>query len=265
IPDWIRINSIDLSPHEKGAAYVAATMYQFDDFRPYLYKTTDYGKTWTKIVRGIPDNAFTCVVREDPSRRGLLYAGTELGLFISVGRGASWQPFQQNPPVVPITDLTVKAKDLVIATQGRAFWVLDDLTPIHEYRDAIRSEAVHLFPPRPTIRYGRSGFGGGEEEETIATSGKNPPNGVLGAYFLRPKAGEKDKLTSEIIDGKKVSGSYSREKKEREGGAESGEDERGDKPIEAKEGLNRLVWDLQIVRPTLVPKAIIWGSSQGPR
>ena len=267
IPEWIRINSIDLSPHDKATAYVAATMYQFDDFRPYLYKTGDYGKTWTRIVQGIPENAFTRVVREDPGRRRLLYAGTELGLFVSFDDGAHWQPFQQNLPVVPITDLTVKDKDLVVATQGRAFWVLDDLTPLHEYRDSIRGETVHLFAPRPTIRYGRSGFGGGEDEETIATSGRNPANGVMVSYYLKSKPGEKEKLTVEFLDGEKVLRTYTSEKKEKDAAAPEGggEEERGDKPIEPKEGLNRLVWDMQIVRPTLVPKAIIWGASQGPR
>jgi len=139
LPEWIRINAIDLSPHDKGKAYVAATMYQFDDLRPHLYKTTDYGKTWTKITTGIPDNAFTRVVREDPGRAGLLYCGTELGLYVSFDDGAHWQPFQQNLPVVPITDLTIKDKDLVVATQGRAFWVLDDVTPLHEYKDAVKN------------------------------------------------------------------------------------------------------------------------------
>ena len=105
IPEWIQINAIDVSPHDKGTAYVAATMYKFDDFKPYLYKTADYGKTWTKITSGIPDGAFTRVVREDPARRGLLYAGTETGLYVSFDDGASWQPFQRNLPVVPVTDL----------------------------------------------------------------------------------------------------------------------------------------------------------------
>ena len=276
MPEWIRINAIDLSPHEKGAAYVAATMYQFDDFRPHLYKTTDYGKTWTKIVRGIPDDAFTRVVREDPSRRGLLYAGTELGLFVSFDDGANWQTFQQNLPVVPITDLTVKNGDLVVATQGRAFWILDDLTALHEYKDSIRSESVHLLAPRPTVRHAGGGFGE-DDEGSSAAVGKNPPNGVLVTYFLKTKPREKEKeiLTVEILDGDRVLRTYTTEKKDKEpagsgsasagGGSGGEEDDRADKPIEAKAGWNRLVWDMRIVKPTLVPKAIIWGSSQGPR
>ena len=275
IPEWIRINSLDLSPHDKATAYVAATMYQFDDFRPYLYKTTDYGRTWTKIVHGIPDNAFTRVVREDPTRKGLLYAGTELGLYVSFDDGARWEPFQQNLPVVPITDLTVKDKDLVVATQGRAFWVLDDLTPLHEHRDALRNEAVHLFPPRPTVRHAIGGFGDDDEAGPV-TLGKNPPAGVLISYFLKSKPSEKDRLTIELLEGDTILRRYTNEKKEKHthkdketdrgaAAAAAPEDERADKPLEPKAGLNRLVWDMRILKPTLLPKAIIWGNSQGPR
>ena len=147
MPEWIRINAIDVSSRDKGTAYVAATMYQFDDFRPYLYKTTDYGKTWKKIDSGIPPGAFTRVVREDPVRPGLLYAGTETGLYISFDDGASWRPFQRNLPVVPITDLTVKNGDLVVATQGRSFWILDDLEPLRLWNDKSR---VGAGPPLPS-------------------------------------------------------------------------------------------------------------------
>ncbi|MCA1582389.1 MAG: glycosyl hydrolase [Acidobacteria bacterium] len=268
LPDWIRINSIDLSEREKGTAYVAATRYQFDDFRPYLYKTSDYGKTWTKIVHGIPENAFTRVVREDPRRHGMLYAGTELGLFVSFDDGGNWQPLQLNLPVVPITDMTIKDNDLIVATQGRAFWVLDDLTPLHEYRDGIAREGIHLFPPRPTVRMGGGGFGGGEDEDATNNAfGKNPANGVQVSYFLRSKPKEKEILTVEFLDGDTVLRKYTSEKKERDATDASAapEDDRADKPIEPKEGLNRLVWDMRVMKPTLVPKAIIWGNSQGPR
>ena len=273
IPEWIRINSLELSPHDKATAYVAATMYQFDDFRPFLFKTNDYGKTWTKIVHGIPENAFTRVVREDPTRRGLLYAGTEFGLFISFDDGANWQAFQQNLPVVPITDLAVKDQDLVVATQGRAFWILDDLTPLHEYKDSLRSESVHLFPPRPTARHEGGGRSDDDEGGGGEAIGRNPPNGVLVSYFLPAKPGEKEKLTIEILDGDKILRTYTSEKKDkdkdgegaRSGGGSDVDDDRADKPLEPKEGLNRLAWDMRIVPPTLVPKAVVWGSTQGPR
>ena len=274
IPEWIRINSLDVSPKTKGVCYVAATMYQFDDQKPYLYRTADYGKSWTKIDRGIPEGAFTRVIREDPARAGLLYAGTETGLYVSFDDGGSWQPFQLNLPVVPITDLTVKDGDLVVATQGRAFWILDDLTPVHEYKDSLVAEKLHVFPPRPAVRFPGGGFGGGEEEGAGGTLGKNPPNGVLVGYYLKEKPGEKEFLTVEFLDGDKVLRSFTSEKKTREGeeaggppggggGGAFGEDE--EKPIEPKAGLNRLVWDMRMLKPSLLPRAVIWGNSQGPR
>jgi photosystem II stability/assembly factor-like uncharacterized protein len=266
IPDWIQINSLDVSPHDKATCYLAATMYKWDDFKPYLYKTADYGKTWTKIVSGIPDGAFTRVVREDPSRRGLLYAGTETGLYISFDDGGSWQPFQSNLPVVPITDLTVRNKDLVVATQGRAFWILDDLTPLHEWKDSLRTEKLHVFTPRPAVRFAGGGFGGGDEEGGGGPArGKNPPNGVVVTYRLSEKLGEKEVLNVDFLDGDRVLRSFTSQKKPEPAPGALAEEDEGEKPIEPKAGINRLVWDMRIVKPSLVPKAIIWGSSQGPK
>ena len=264
LPEWIQVNSLEVSPHDKATAYLAATMYKFDDDRPYLYKTSDYGKTWTKIVNGIPDGAFTRVVREDPTRRGLLYAGTEAGLFVSFDDGGTWQPLQLNLPVVPVTDLAVKEKDLVVATQGRAFWVLDDLTPLHEWSDAIRGERLHVFKPRAAVRMLGVGFGGDEEGGSGAPLGKNPPNGIVVSYRLKEKLAEKEVLTVEFLDGDQVLRSYTSQKKA-EPAAPGAEEEEGDKPIEPKAGLNRLTWDMRIVKPSLLPKAIIWGNSQGPK
>jgi photosystem II stability/assembly factor-like uncharacterized protein len=266
IPEWIQINSVEVSPHDKATAYVAATMYKHDDFRPYLYKTNDYGKTWTKIVNGIPAGAFTRVVREDPTRRGLLYAGTETGLHVSFDEGASWQPFQLNLPVVPITDLKVKDKDLVVATQGRSFWILDDLTPLHDYKPGIASERVHLFAPRPSVRMDGGSF---DEDAPSRALGQNPPNGLVLSYWLKEKPTEKEILTVEILEGDKVIRRYSSEKKEEKVDglpvSESPEDESADKPLEPKAGLNRLTWDMRILKPALVPKAVIWGPKEGPR
>ena len=141
MPEWIQINSIDASPHDAGTVYVAGTMYKWDDNRPYLYKTSDYGKTWKKITNGIPDTAFTRVIREDPNKRGLLYAGTETGMYVSFDNGERWQSLQLNLPIVPITDLAVQKRDkeLVVATQGRSFWILDDLPLLHQMMDAVVS------------------------------------------------------------------------------------------------------------------------------
>ena len=214
------------------------------------------------------------MIREDPEQDGLLYAGTELGLFVSFDDGANWQPFQFNLPIVPITDLAIKNGDLVVATQGRAFWVLDDLTAVRQYQDSIATEKIHLFKPRPAVRFPGGGFGG-DEEGSAGALGKNPPNGVLVSYYLKEKPGEKDVLTVEFLEGDKVLRSFTSEKKTREGeeagaggppagGGGPGDDD-GDKPIEPKAGLNRLVWDMRIVKPSLLPEAIIWGNSQGPK
>ena len=137
------INAIEVSPHDKATAYIATTRYKFNDHAPGLYKTTDYGNTWTKINNGLPANAFTRVVREDDVRRDLLFAGTELGLFISWNGGKDWSPFQLNLPITPITDLRVHKGNLIAATSGRAFWILDDLSVIRQYkRTRLRSRSI---------------------------------------------------------------------------------------------------------------------------
>jgi hypothetical protein len=275
IPEWIRINSLDASAREKGTCYIAATMYQFDDQKPYLYRTGDYGKTWKKIDSGIPEGAFTRVIREDPARPGLLYAGTERGLYVSFDDGSSWQSFQLNLPPVPITDLAVKDGDLIVATQGRAFWILDDLTPLRDYKDGLAAERLHVFPPRPAVRFPGGGFGGGEEEGAGGAIGKNPANGVLVSYYLKEKPAEKQYLTVEFLDGDKVLRTFTSEKKTREGAEAGGTPQAGgeapgfgggeERPIEPKAGMNHLVWDMRILRPSLLPRAVIWGNSQGPR
>jgi len=270
LPEWIQINSIEVSPNDKATAYVAATMYKFDDYQPYLFKTNDYGKTWKKIVRGIAPTSFTRVVREDPSRRGLLYAGTETGLYISLDDGENWQPFQLNLPVVPITDLAVKNKDLVVATQGRAFWILDDLTPLHEYRDAVLADRFVVFTPRPALRMDGGSIG---EVGSQEADGQNPPNGVVLSYWLKEKLGEKETMKVEFLEGDKVLRTFSSEKK---AGGERGapgipgerpdEDDKADVlPLEPKPGLNRVVWNMRVPEARLLPAAIIWGSSAGPR
>ncbi|MGE5277378.1 MAG: VPS10 domain-containing protein [Acidobacteriota bacterium] len=267
IPEWIQINAIDASPHDKASAYVAATMYKFDDFRPYLFKTADYGKTWTRIVNGIPEEAFTRVVREDPARKGLLYAGTETGLYVSFDDGGSWQPFQRNLPAVPITDLAVKDGDLVVATQGRGFWILDDLTPLRAWKDDVPARAAYLFAPRPTPR---SQVDKPEEEALRRPVGENMPYGVVLYYWLKekPKAGETVKL--EIFDGDRLLRSLSSGKEPKEGdlkeqaAREEERDKDRDKPLEPLAGLNRYVWDMRILRPVLVPKAVFNEGTKAP-
>lgn len=198
LPAWSQINSIEASPLDAGAAYFAATLYKTDDDRPYLYRTADYGRHWTRIDDGIDRAHFTRVVRADPARRGLLYAGTEGGVYVSFDDGGRWQPLQLNLPRVPVTDLTVKEGDLVAATEGRGFWVLDDLEPLRELAadPKLGAAPVHLFTPRPAYRVGGfGGDGGGSDEEP------NPSRGAVIDYYLRdePAAGQPP-LEIEILD-----------------------------------------------------------------
>ena len=197
MPEWIQINSIEASPHDPAKAFFAGTMYKSDDHKPYLFRTRDYGKTWEKIVRGIPDSAFTRVIREDPNRKGLLFVGTETGLYLSMDDGGNWEQFQLNLPVVPITDLAFhkRESELVIATQGRSFWVFDDLLILHQLTDTVRNSEAHLFTPKPAYRYAGGGGGGGGRGPA---GGQNPPNGVVVQYTLKNKP--QGELTLEIMD-----------------------------------------------------------------
>ncbi len=272
MPEWIQINSIDASPHDPATAYVAATAYKSDDHRPYLYRTTDYGKTWKKIVTGITGNAFTRVIREDPNRRGLLFAGTETGLFLSLDNGDNWQQFQLNLPIVPITDLAFhkRENDLVIATQGRSFWVFDDLPILHQLTDKIRTSAIHLFEPKPAYRYAGPGpnrrSGGG-------AAGQNPPTGVVVNYLLQAKP--KGEVTLEFLDpaGKLIKKFSSKAVEAPAAARPAADDDDEDGPrapapparVPAAAGMNRFTWNMRYPDATTFPGMIYWaGTSNGP-
>lgn len=211
LPEWALVSLIEASPHDAGTAYVAATRYKLDDPAPYLYRTTDYGRTWTKIVAGIRAGDFTRAIREDPVRRGMLYAGTETGAYVSWDQGERWHALAGNLPVVPVHDLVVAQDDLVLATHGRAFWVLDDLTLLRRWPDRDPAVPVHLSPPRPAYRrppawtpradvgqrvYVESGVGHAIAEVrrdaaaatgkslVLLTAGENPPDGAVVTYWL---------------------------------------------------------------------------------
>ena len=217
-----RVNMVEASPHDAGAAYLAVNRYQLDDFRPSIFKTADYGKTWQPIAAGIPERSFVRTIREDPKRKGLLFAGTEFGVYYSSNDGAAWQSLQLNLPIVPITDLTIKGDDLVAATQGRSFWVLDDITPLEGMTDAVTTSAAHLFPPRDAVRSRRTGFGRG-----AAGIGQNPPAGAIVTYSL----GSAQDVTLEFVDQKSaVVRSVS--SRDRNGPA-------------ATAGLHRYAWDMR--------------------
>ena len=165
MPDSGTVNILEVSPHTAGRAFISVVRFRLDDFRPYVFRTDDFGESWellTDGTNGIPADQFVRVVREDPDRKGLLYAGTEYGVFVSFDDGAHWQSLQLNFPVAPVTDLVVHEKDLVLSTKGRSFWILDDLTPLHQLTDEVAASAAHLFAPRdgPPGAYRRRGSGG---------------------------------------------------------------------------------------------------------
>ncbi|WP_242927463.1 WD40/YVTN/BNR-like repeat-containing protein [Pontibacter vulgaris] len=249
MPEWIMINSIDPHPTLKGGAYVAATMYKSGDFRPYLYKTTDYGKTWKKITDGIPENHFTRVVRADKKRAGLLYAGTEYGMYVSFDDGDKWQPFQMNLPIVSITDLTIKNDNLIASTQGRGFWLIDDITPLHQLNKSIADAKFHLYKPMDSYKMDGSSRGPSK------TAGENHPGGVLVHYYLQQKPDSATTAKLEILDQhNKLIRSYASNAKEKK-----------DK-LELKQGLNRFVWDMRYPEASKFDGMILWGGgTQGPK
>ncbi len=196
IPEWSRVSMIEASHFVAGTAYVASNHFQRDDLRPYIYRTTDYGATWRLIANGIIPSEFVRVVREDPVRRGLLYAGTERSVWVSFNDGESWQSLRQNLPMVPIHDLAVKEGDLVAATHGRSFWILDDLSPLRQMRPEITSSAAHLFKPRDVYRAGFGG-GGGTGAAGGHPTGQNPPSGAIAYYWLKSP---RQTVTMEFVD-----------------------------------------------------------------
>jgi photosystem II stability/assembly factor-like uncharacterized protein len=260
--EWSLVSIIEPSPHAAGTAYVAIDRHKLDDFRPYIFKTADYGKTWTKIITGVPDNSYVHAVREDPKRRGLLYAGTENGVYISFDDGSHWQSLKLNLPRTPIHDLTIKDIDLIVATHGRAFWVLDDIAPIRQMSATAPTDDAHLYQPSSVVRFRGPGF-------TLPAGvpvGANPPAGAVIDYTL--KTAPKEQITLEIIDAHgKLVRKYSSKKSA--AGASPDEEEFGvsrpgqELPVEV--GLNRFVWDLQYDAPTTVPGAVGWGGRpEGP-
>jgi photosystem II stability/assembly factor-like uncharacterized protein len=190
MPEWNMINSVEPSAFDEGTCYVAATRYKLGDFTPYLYKTEDYGKTWKLITKGIPSEHFTRVLREDPAKKGLLYAGTETGMYISFNDGKSWDPFQLNLPIVPITDLAVKENSLIVATQGRSLWMIDDLTVLHQLDSNTATQDAVLFKPKDAYRTK------GDQGRPSLTAGENMPAGaVTHLYFKDLKETDKVQLT----------------------------------------------------------------------
>lgn len=265
------VNSIEVSPHDKATAYLATTRYKFNDFAPAIYKTTDYGTTWSKITSGIPNGAFTRVVREDAERKGLLFTGTETGLYISFDGGAQWQPFQSNLPVTPITDLMVHQGDLIASTAGRSFWILDDLGVVRQLSRDISRTALVVYKPESAYR-----VSGGSLLDRIeptlddsdivvvprSVAGSNPPTGVTIYYQLPASIVRDSTVTLDILDAAgNVVRSFTNKPdslfKAFPGGPEA------DPTLNAAPGLNRFVWNLRHATVPGVPTVFIEGSYAG--
>ena len=257
LPEWSMISLIETSPFEAGTAYVAVDRHKLDDFRPYILKTHDYGKTWTAIANGIPDTYFVHAVREDRERKGMLYAGTERGVFVSFDDGGRWQSLQLNLPNTPITDLVVHENDLAVATNGRSFWVLDDLMPLRELNSQLATANMHLYKPEPAIRLHFP-----DQVDRRRPVGQDPPPGALIDYYFKSKpAGE---VTLDILDsqGQVVRHFSSTEKKIAEQPPEWPNQEKPKEVIPAEAGMNRFPWDLRYEPPVKIPNSFY--SDLGP-
>ena len=294
LPEWTTVAFIEVSHHDPATAYVAAYRYKLDDYSPYLYKTGDYGKTWREITGGIGSEDFTRVIREDPERPGLLYAGTEFGLYVSFDDGEAWQKLQLNLPVAPLYDLAVKGDELVACTHGRSFWVLDDVTPLRQANERIAESSAHLFRPKDTHQdvepaifaplppipgaknYQVDAHGGtafyvrqradGSQYRSHVDAGDNPPRGVSVFYYLNDEPEGEVTLTFADSGGREIA-SYT--------SGEEPSDDRHSRPgagtgqhVPVAQGMNRFVWDMRYPGPKTLPNDsslnVFYANDQGP-
>lgn len=260
MPEWSTVSIIEPSPHDIGTAFAAVDRHRLDDLEPLIYRTHDGGKTWKRIVAGIPGGAFVRSVREDPKRKGLLYAGTELGVYVSLDDGGHWQPLQLNLPVAPVHDLVVKDDDLVAATHGRSFWILDDVTPLRQIEGSEPLADLRLYRPQPAYRLHFP-----IDVNRRRPVGDNPPAGAVIDYFLKVKPQPDEEIKLEILDpAGQVLREYSNHKKEKfEQPAEWPDRETPPDILPDAAGMNRFVWDLRVEDPVQIPGAFY--ADEGPK
>lgn len=246
MPEWMMINSVEIDPFRAGGAYVAGTRYKLGDYTPYLYHTSDYGATWKLITKGIDKLHFTRVLRADPERDGLLYAGTESGMYISFDNGSNWQPFQLNLPVVPITDLAIKNNNLIAATQGRSFWMVDDLTILHQLSDEVIAADQYLFQPLDAYRMG------GSQGRPSKTSGTNHPGGVTFHFNVNELPADTVPVSLALYEaGGELIRTYSSDAKEK-----------SDK-LEFEKGGNTFTWNMRYPDGVDFDGMIMWWAGVG--
>ena len=250
LPEWGTVSLIEPSPFDAGTAYVVVDAHRLDDVRPYLFKTADFGQTWTRIDAKLDRGTYLHAVREDPARKGLLYVGTERGVMVSPDDGATWQPLQLNMPTVAVHDLVVKDRSLVVATHGRSFWILDDLVAVRALTPAVTASAAHLFPPADTIAW-RYTSGGPE-----AGAGQNPPPGAGIHYYLKDKP--KGDVTLEFRDQQgRIVRTLTSKPKVLDGAYEWEVEEADTDPrkpdLEVEPGVHRAIWDLRWTGAEMIP------------
>ena len=250
MPQYGTVDMIDVSPHQAGVAYVAVQKFRFDDFAPYIFKTDDYGESWTTLTdgnNGIPSDHAVRAIREDRSRPGLLYAGTEFGMFVSFNDGRNWQPLQLNLPITPITGMEQRHDDLILSTQGRSFWVLDDVTPLRQITDEVATAGMHLFEPRTAYRVNSGGSNGDIDPDPL-------PGKALFHYYFADEPDEP--ITVEVLDaaGDVVRGFSS---------DSATAEENNESPISAKAGMNRVAWDVMYEGLDPVEGTVLWGYGGG--
>jgi photosystem II stability/assembly factor-like uncharacterized protein len=248
-PQWMMWNTIEVDPFKKGAAYIIGTRYKLDDYTPYIYKTEDYGQSWKLITNGIDAMHFTRVVRADQKRPGLLYAGTEFGMYISYNDGASWQPFQLNLPVVPITDLTIKNNDLIAATQGRALWMIDDLSIVQQMDPAVKSKALFAFKANPAFRIPPIAGRWGRMAGTPANVAMNPAKGAVINFYAGQVTDSSSGSVAIYDHAKKAINRFSTESKENQ--------------LKLVKGSNQFVWDMQYPGAERIEDLILWNGVPG--
>lgn len=237
MPEWSKVSQIDASPHDAGTAWVAIDRHANDDLKPYIYATSDYGQTWRKLTDGIPDASFVRAVREDPKRKGLLFAGTENSVFTSKDAGAHWTGLQLNLPTVPVHDLVIKGNDLLLATHGRAFWILDDISPLRQATDESTRADLWLYQPAEALHVHSP------QSHPSLISGENPPAGAI--LYVQVKNKPKDARLDIFDASGKVVRTYSSAVTKLTDEQLDPEDEKPKKELELKPGLNRIVWDLR--------------------
>jgi photosystem II stability/assembly factor-like uncharacterized protein len=253
LPEWGTVRCIEASPFDAGTAYVVVDAHKLDDRKPYLFKTTDFGKTWESLGEKLPTGGYLHVVREDPKRKGMLYAGREGGIVYSTDAGTTWEALKLNLPHVTVTDLVIKDNDLVVGTNGRSIWILDDLTPLREMSPAVIAKDVHLFTPQPATRYR---YHSTLSERRLPSSGENPPDGAILHYYLKSRP--KGEVILDILDAKGNPVNQLTSKKEPEEPEDVGDytpPEMKPKPLPTDPGLHRVVWDLRYKGAEMIKKA----------